>query len=392
MLSTEEQFAPVDLTPSDDPSNKVPPPDGFADELFAPLDVRPSPASFADQLGEIAEEEQLGPALPDAEDAPPAPPAPPPAPAAPPAPEVIEYEDGSTLSIDKTGKGWRAVLDSGSGNPEIFYGKTKDEMWSNVAAAKMHATRHIRDLDRKIKLTARPAPALPPQTAQPVPQARPLTADEIFEIKNQLKDDPGLALDTYFQKRTGLTIDQLVGLANQGSLAKSELDNEATVRVFKSQHPEYLMLDDNYKAMLGWLAKYKLGKTLTDKNQDEMMDAVCRAGAWTPESLDEAFQDLAQDGLLELEPGPSDEDEPEPQAVPAPALPAQPAAPAPSSRIANVRVGQRAGLGLRQRETVNVPRTGAPRPPSDEEFESMTDAEIAAQFAAVRRYASQTRR
>jgi hypothetical protein len=390
MSSTEEQFAPVDLTPSDDPSNKVPPPDGFADELFAPLDVRPSSASFAEQLGEIAEEEQPGPALPDAEDAPPAPPTPPPAPAAPPAPEVIEYEDGSTLSIDKTGKGWRAVLDSGSGNPEIFYGKTKDEMWSNVAAAKMHATRHIRDLDRKIKLTARPAPAVAPAPNQATPQVRALTADEIFEIKNQLKDDPGLALDTYFQKRTGLSIDQLVGLASQGGLAKHELEAEATVRVFKAEHPEYLMIDSNFKAMLGWLTKFKLGRTLTDQNQDEMMDAVYRAGAWTPQNLDEAFEDLAQDGLLEFDPAPPEEGEPEPQAEPAPV--AQPATPAQNPRIANVRVGQRAGLGLRQRETVNVPRTGAPRPPSDEEFESMTDAEIAAQFAAVRRYASQTRR
>lgn len=258
-------------------------------------------------------------------------------------------------------------------------------MWTNVAAAKMHATRHIRDLDRKIKLTAQPQPQPANNPSQAVPQLRALTADEIHELKNQLNSDPGLAFDTYFQKRTGLSIEQLTALANEGRLAKQELEAESVVRVFKARHPDYIMLDDNYRAMLGWLAKYKLGRTLNEQNQYEIITALYDRGIWTPENLDEAFEDLAQDGLLELELEPEDEE-------PVPAPPAQPAAPTPNPRIANVRVGQRAGLGIRQRETVNVPRADANQPPSDEEFERMSDAEIAAQFAAVRRYASQTRR
>jgi hypothetical protein len=382
----EPQFVPVDLTPTDDPSNKEPivPVDGFQDDQFAPLDLTPS-SSFTDDLVEIANED-----LPPVPDPPPAPPAPTPAPATPPAPELIEYEDGSALTIEKWKKGWRAVLDSGSGNPEIFYGNTKDEMWTNVAAAKMHATKHIRDLDRKIKLTARQEPQPPASPAQPVPRPRALTADEIIEVKTQLASDPSLALDNYFQKRTGLSLDQLVSLAGEGRQARQELDAEATVRAFRAQHPEYMMLDENYKAMVGWLAKYKLNRTRTDQNNDEILDSLYRSGAWNPQSLNEAFEDLAQEGLLELDLGSPEQDEQDPP-VPEPVPQVQPPAPTPNPRIANVRVGQRAGLGIRQRETVNVPRS-TPRPPSDEEFDNMTDAEIAAQFAAVRRYASQTRR
>lgn len=374
----DDQFVPVDLDPKAPTAPPVP--DGFSDELFAPLDLS-SPNNFSEQLEEIADEHNVPPVPP------PAPPTPaPPAPA--PQPEVIEYEDGSALSIEKTTKGWRAVLDSGSGNPEVFYGKTQNEMWTNVAAAKMHATRHIRDLDRKIKLTARPEPT-PAQPTHPVPRARALTADEIAEIKNQIGSDPALAFDNYFQKRTGLSIEQLTNLANEGRLAKQELEAESVVRVFKARHPEYEMLDDNYRAMLGWLAKYKLNRTLTDQNQFEVITALYDRGIWTPENLDEAFEDLAQDGLLELALDSSQEEEEIP-AVPVPQ--AQPATPTPNPRIANVRVGQRAGLGIRQRETVAVPRADNNQPPSDEEFERMTDAEIAAQFASVRRYASQTRR
>lgn len=383
----ENQFVPVDLNSTATPEQPAAPPvpEGFADDLFAPLDLRSSPGSFADQLGDIANEpEQPAPELP------PAPPAPAPAPVAPPQPEVIEYEDGSTLSTEKTTKGWRAVLDSGSGNPEVFYGKTQNEMWSNVAAAKMHATRHIRDLDRKIKLTARPEPPAPAGPTQPVAQMRALTADEITEVSDKLKSDPGLAFDTYFQKRTGLTIDQLVQLAGEGRQARQELEAEAVVRTFKAQHPSYQMLDENYKAMLGWLAKYKLGKTMTEANSTTVLGELYSKGLWSTDNLHEAFEDLSQDGFLELDlASPQQEEEETPAA---PALPAQPVPPAPNPRIANVRVGQRAGLGIRQRETVNVPRADVTRPPSDEEFENMSDAEIAAQFAAVRRYASQTRR
>jgi hypothetical protein len=382
-----DQFVDVDLNPGatqdgNPPTPAATNPDSFADDLFAPLDLRPG-ATFADELGEIANEEQP-PVLPDTQFAP-APPAP--VPTAPPQPEVIQYDDGSTLSVEKTNKGWRASLDSGVGNPENFYGKTKEEMWTNVASAKMHATRKINELNRKVKLSVRPQ-VTAEQPQQPMAQARALTSDEVAEVAQQLKSDPSLAFDTYFQKRTGMPIDQLVNLANDGRLARQELEAEAVAQAFKARHPEYQVVEANYQAMLGWLAKYKLGRTFTDANQQEIITTLYNRGLWNVNNLDEAYEDLTQDGFLELDLAPLDEDETE---VDAPAVP-QPAPPAPNPRIANVRVGQRAGLGIRQREATPTRQPDATRPPSDEEFDRMSDAEIAAQFAAVRRYASQTRR
>lgn len=381
-----EQYVDVDLPSPAAPTPTPAPPapsDGFADDLFAPIDFQAG--VFRDQLGDPNEP---APGPTPAPIAPTEEPEPAPAPA-PVQPETIEYEDGSALSIERTNKGWRAVLNSGAGNPEVFYGKTKDEMWTNVAAAKMHATRHIRDLDRKIKLTARPTPQSP-SPLQPIPQSRQLTADETAEVALHLKSDPGLAFDTYFQKRTGLTVDQLVNLANDGRQARQELEAEGVVRTFRAQHPEYQVIDQNFKSMLGWLSKYKLGRTLNDTNQQEIMSALYDHGLWSADNLNEAFEDLAQDGLLELDLGPSEEEEelpPSPQPVPQ----AQP--PAAGPRIAAPPQRRpRAGLGIHARETVSVPPRDTPRPPSDEELDSLTDAEIAAQFAAVRRLASQTRR
>lgn len=395
-MEPQTQFVPVDLNPAateDALRNASPADDAFRDDdLFAPLDLRGAGKQpFADQLSEIANEEELES---DPGDAPPPelPSDEPPAPPAPPVhtPEVTEMEDGSILTVEKTNKGWRAILDSGIGNAEVFYGKTKDEMWMNVAAAKVHATRHIRELNKKIKLTARPEATVTQQV--PITQSRQLTADEIFEIKNQVQTDPTLAFDSYFQKRTGLTLDQLVDLANEGRQARVELEMEATAREFKSNHPEYLQIDRNYLAMVGWLAKYKLNRTLTPQNQNEIMGLLYHNGAWTAENLEEAFQDLAQDELLELsvedEAAPETEEE---QAVPL-ARPTQaPAPPAPNPRIARVRVGPRAGLGIRTRETTSVP-TDSSRPPSAEELDNLSDAEISKLFSGVRRAASQSAR
>lgn len=386
------QFVDVDLNPGatqDRQRQQVATPDPFADEQFAPLDLRQAP--LAEQLADLA---NANPEL-----APPPPPDLPgqdeidqqPAPPAVHEPEVIQYDDGSALTITKNSRGWEAVLDSGSGNPEVFRGKTKDEMWTNIAAAKMHATRHIRDLNKKIKLTVRnEAPAQPqqPQVGPQQVQNRALTADEVVEIKNQLGVNPDLALDAYFQKKTGLSINQLVALARQGAneahASRSTLDMEAIAKEFTGSHPEYQSTNENYFALIGWLTKYKLGRTLTKRNTDEMMDLLYESGHFTVDSLDEAYEELVQDGFLELaSQEQEEEEEPEPPAPP----------PTPNPRIARVRVGPRAGLGIRTRETTAAAREPVTnRPPSAEELDNLSDAEIAQLFSGVRRVASQSAR
>src|SRR5271163_1369830 len=66
-----------------------------------------------------------------------------------PEPLVFDYEDGSSITLEQpelTGRGWRATADSGTGKPpEVFYGKTKDELLQNVLVGKMNATRKINE-------------------------------------------------------------------------------------------------------------------------------------------------------------------------------------------------------------------------------------------------------
>lgn len=409
------QFVAVDLNPAaTEDAHRQAVNDGFIDDQFAPLDLRSGPQAMAEMLGPIADENpefaptaeeiaaadgtELPPAL-----ASPAPVASPPVPPVAPQPEVFQYEDGSTVTVEKTSKGWCAMLVSGTKN-ERFYGRTKDELLTNVLAAKLHATRKINELSRKLKLTARSeAPAPQPQVQ---PQLRDLTADEIFEIKNLLSTNPALAFNQMFQKQTGMSLNQLVGLLEQGRHAKDELDSEATAKAFVAQNPDYYADPkwENYNAIVGYLSKNKLNKTLTETNQNEIMRDLIRGGQWTVENLQNAFEELSEDGLLLTDPNASPDQEEEevpvivPPAVPAPAPPAVPAAapvtppPPPDPRIAGRRVAQRVGLGIRASQTTTVPQEAATRPPSADELDNLSDTELQNLFSGVRRHAAQSAR
>src|ERR1017187_4912869 len=95
--------------------------------------------------------------------------------------ETFTYPDGSSLSVEKTKKGWAAALNANVAgvNPEVFYGATKNEMWQNVAAGKINATKKTREQNLKIKLEA--ATVAPEAVVQPVaqPATHELTADQI---------------------------------------------------------------------------------------------------------------------------------------------------------------------------------------------------------------------
>lgn len=408
------QFVDVDLNPAaTEDAHRQAVADGFIDDQFAPLDLRSGPQAMADALSPIVDEHPEFAPTPEeieAADGPAAPPQVPVAtPPAAPQPEVFEFEDGSSVTVQKTNNKWCAVLNTGNNKQERFFGRTKDELLTNVLAAKVHATRKINELNKKLKLTARPEPPV----AQPQPEVKPnfrdLTADEVFEIKNQLAANPDLAFSNWFQKKTGLSLDQLVGIIEQGRHAKDELDSEAVAKAFMQQNPDYYADPkwENYTALVGYLSKNKLHKTLTTTNHDEIFRGLLRGGHWTVENLEEAFNELSEDGLLVMAPNaasdPEEEEEeetpqappPAPPAPPAPATP--PAAPAPTTtpanpRIAGKRVGQRAGLGLRSSQTTVVRPPDTTQPPSADELDNLSDAQIQELFSGVRRVAAQSAR
>jgi hypothetical protein len=359
-------------------------PDPFADDLFGGIDTREDGGSFEDELQKIADE---GSEV-DASAAP--------APVEPvkPAPKVDEpqiyqYDDGSSVTIEHGTKGWKATLESNTGaKPEVFYGSTKDELLLNLAAGKMNATQKIRELNKRTKLGIDGSgDPVAPVAPAPAPQSGNLTADDIFALKTKLQDDPDAAFEEYFLKKTGLTIGQLAQLAKTGKAASDELSAEAISKEFLSRHPDYVPYEDNFKSLIAWLCKHKLGQSLNGRDPNALVEVLYNAGKFTGENLDEAYDDLVDDGLLDLQ-----VEEP---VVPAePVAPAAPVAVAPVAPVppANDRIVRefrrpRAGLGIRTRETIgSIPAVeDATKSPSADELDNLSDAELGALLQGVRK-------
>ncbi|MCU1301717.1 MAG: hypothetical protein JWQ87_2001 [Candidatus Sulfotelmatobacter sp.] len=389
--------------------------DPFApDDKFAQLDLRTGPEHFAAHLSKISEEEHIddpnasetalrpevivGPTAAQA------------AAAAPVhgAPEVIDLGDGATVTIRQTNLGWEAVLDAGTGaGAEVFRGRTRPELDRNVYIGKLHATRKINELVRRDKLTlAADAPAAHSPAPTPAPTVRRLTPDEEFEIKTKLSANPDLALKEWFQKTTGLSLEQLVGLAQQGSAAKETLDAEAVAKSFISARPEYWNAEENYRRLLINICNRNRTKHPesfpAEAKSEPMLEYLVKHGLFTTANLIAAYDALHEDGLLLKKPEAPTAAPPAPAAdtptnvpaqLPVPAATAPPApAPAPATpparptptdgRIVRPR-RENASFGIRTRDA-SAPSPEITSEPSVEELDNLSDTEIAQLYAGVR--------
>lgn len=289
--------------------------------------------------------------------------------AEPEGPEVFQVEDG-TVTLEKEKGQWKATLESGSGGqPQVYWGKNKNELLINAMKAQLNATKKIRDLNGKLKLggtpTLKPAPIV-------APVSRELTADEVFDISTELASNPDKALEKWFQKKTGRSVEQLVALAQKGANADASLETEAVGKDFMGRNPGYFAAPQNLKRLIQWLGKFKLGNPSADMND------LYVGGTWTVENLEEAFEDLSTDGLLALAPKPV-APEPVPQ-------------PRPEERIVRQETRPRAALGLRPTDVAPTPVVEAPKAPSVEDLDNLDDKAIAALMAGARRFQSLRRR
>jgi hypothetical protein len=279
------------------------------------------------------------------------------------------------VTLEKEKGQWKATLESGTGGqPQVYWGKNKNELLINAMKAQLNATKKIRDLNMKVKLGTVTAPKPAPT---PQPTSKTLTADEIFEVKTQLESNPDLALSNYFQKKTGLSLEQLVELAQKGANAEASLESEAVSKDFMARNPDYYPSPQNVKNIVQWLAKFKLGQAKAT------IDELYRGRVWTLENLEEAFQDLNTDGLLVKAPKPVAPQQPQPQ------LQSQPR---PDERIVRTETRPRAALGLKTTDVSPVPPPEAPKAPSVEDLENLDDAAISQLMAGARRFKSISRR
>ena len=311
-------------------------------------------------------------------------------------PETMELEDGTVLTLEKEKGQWKGTTASAAGgNAQVYWGKTLKELIFNTLKAQANATKKIREQNTKLKfgqVAAKPAVPVP----QPVANVRTLTADEIFEIKTQLDSDPNLALQSWFQKTTGLSVQELVGSAQEGRQASLELRAEAVNREFIARNPDYYgdTNFENFASLVKWVAKFKAGKVIHKGEETQTFNELVSSGIWTVDNLEEAFEDLSNDDLLVKPPkqprqAPQQVDTPPPVAVqqqePAPA-------PRPDSRIVSQVTRPRAALGIGRNDVTPAVEPAAPKAPSAEDLESLSDEAVAQLLRGVQRERALSRR
>ena len=316
-------------------------------------------------------------------------------------PEVLDLEDGTRLTLEKEKGQWKGTIAGGAGRPQVFWGKTKNELILNTLKAQANATKKIREQNTKLKLEGS-VPAQQPVAPPPNPENRELTADEIFEIKTQLDSNPALALDNLFQKQTGLTVRELVSLvkntkqdALEGKQANIELRADSVNRAFRAANPDFYPDAGfkNFELMLKWMAKFKLNKIVKDNNVDPVFIELVATGNYTVENLEEAFTDLSDDGLLIQAP---QQNLPSTAVTPPPVVvqqqePVQPA-PRPDSRIVRQETRPRAAMGLRTSDVTPVATPVEPKAPSADDLDNMSDDEHTRLWNAIRRARALSRR
>jgi hypothetical protein len=302
-------------------------------------------------------------------------------------PEIIDIGDGATILRTKEKGQWKAVLDPGTGaSPEVFWGKTKDELLVNALTGKLNATRKIRELNKKVKLTAT-APQVQRQP-ESTPVTRQLTADEIFEVKALWESDPAAALDLLVKKRTNVSLEDLVVKAQRGDQANMNLETESISREFLARTPEYYpdSNNQNFQSLIKWLAKFKLGKNATEQNAGEIFTELWQTGNYTVENLEEAFEDLTADGMLVKPRLPKQTPQvnvPEPE---------QPAPATPTPRIVKTETRPRAALGIQRSDASAAPPPATPSAPTDEDLDNLSDEQIKTLLGQVRRVRVAARR
>ena len=388
------------------------------EDLFATPDkdfdvpmARTAPTHFADlsqiaeehpdlQEGLQVEEEFQAPVPASVEVAP----APSPQPVAAEQPEIIEI-DGGTITIEKEKNGYKATLEqTEGGGKEVFRGRTRSDLMTEVLAAKLQATNQIRRLNKKLKVgTPVDAPA-PATQAVPKFEQRVLSADEVFEIKNALQADPDKAFELWFQKKFGLSAGELVNIAQsaredakKGREAHTELTIESVSKEFLERNKDtYYPYEENGANIMGWLCKHKLRRAVTKQDDfGSISSELLDKGLYTVENLEEAMEDLRDSGLLTPPPEPEQNQEETPAPAPAPAparavtTPRQTQHAEPQNpRIVAQKRQPRGGLGLRP-SAATSPTPEPDKAPSVDDLENASTEQINELFSAVRRHALQ---
>lgn len=344
--------------------------DPWEDDQFAPLDRRTGPEHFAQSLADIANADPENFPPPVAEPAPVSV-----APVAAPTyaqPEIVNLEDGSSVSTTEDADGWHAEVDSGNGKPkQIYHARSERELLRMLMVAQANATKKINQQERQIKLIQQ-ADDIRLEKKQ---ESTGPTADQLFEIKTLFQTDPLAAFNKLCQTTAGVEWSEFIKWAKAGQRAEEKQTRSEIAQAFFAARPRYLNNQNNEARMLDYINS--------------------RKKAFTVENLIEAYDELLPAGLLEepvVVPRTTQPVTP-PVAITTPVQPVAPEVPAPANVRIERPVGrQSAGFGLPQRETTTVRPPASQDTPSAEDLDNLTDEQLNQLMAGVIRTAAQSGR
>src|ERR1700728_854818 len=277
-------------------------------------------------------------------------------------PEVLEIDGLGTVSLEKSSKGWKAVVASNDRGiaDQNFYGPNLKQLVLNFAKNALNGTIAIRKLKTE-KLLGGNEPEHISVPQKPInPSVNSLTADEIIGIKNELADNPDKALSDWMQKKLGVSsLDELAEALKAAPEAKRLVDAQTvkadTAEViddFLKNNQDYTTqynTAENGRLLIRRLAKVHLKKTVSKDlkvNVDDVIYELYKSGSWTEENLEAAKEELIDAGALQLVSTSVPATQPQPQ-------PAASSAPEPPKHIAK-NPGQPVGLGLPARGSTSV--------------------------------------
>jgi hypothetical protein len=265
--------------------------------------------------------------------------------------ESVTYDlgDGSQVTLEKTNRGWAATLPGAPGkNPEVFYGATKDELLINLMVAKRNATLKINEL-KNTRLRAEPTPEPPPEeTVRP----NRLNANDIFDLKAKFEENPDLALEEWYRKRTGKLPEETVATAEVGREAAADNAVTEVLQSWVDSTDDYVVDIRNRDNLLGWLLRHKAKENPASHNVDSALQILYQSGFLTPDYLTLAWEELKEDGLAVVDTPPQPVVHPQPTARP------------------------RAGFGIRTRGSNMPARNVAEEIPTGDKLETLSDEEI----------------
>jgi len=195
------------------------------------------------------------------------------------------------------------------GAPHVYEADSEQELLDKMAEGIANGTKKIRELTRQAKYAPIEAPK-PKEGAEPaeeIPQFAPrqLTADEKFELAQQLRDPEKMdeAFDRLYEARTGRKPADAAKVEQEIYINSRKARERAETDAFLESHPEYYQCEKNKLAIIDYIARNNL--------------------AWRARNLEIAYNELKTDGLLVEAPvaPPPPETRTEPPAKPKTAFP-----------------------------------------------------------------------